>query len=495
MGIKQNGNLVSPIKGPDERFSINSDGQRQYIVEFVGYWANWEALVPEIGTAALNYPQFFLEKVDTQRIPPHLCKITLTYSTEGQTEVIPPDEITENVSTSAVSIKQHPDFQTKLLSFWDKDNDRFDINTPLRGHETYHQGGMTVTRREYFRKKPKSSRSMIGTINAPPGESGNKFLCIARSVEKSGQWNEKILPAELSSLGTYDSIANSPAIGINPPGRGQYYTLGGKAFTAAAGTTCTCNSHGMATGRAVKVYSTGSLPSSTPFLLTTAVYYVRVLSASTFSLHESDDDANDGTDPITFTNGGSGTHTITDGDLEINGVFGWKFGDKIVSNGYSWQRGEIAANSLWVRTTTWQYSSRDWPKQIYTSTSTVTEFPFTSHTGLSDAITDGGTVTKTYSVGNIGTVSYVKLALKITHTAIGDLFITLTSPSGNEYIVWNRTGGVKNNLEFKDADPIIIYDYNGENAQGTWTLTIKDQIAGDTGTLNRFKLWIATLNP
>jgi subtilisin-like proprotein convertase family protein len=75
----------------------------------------------------------------------------------------------------------------------------------------------------------------------------------------------------------------------------------------------------------------------------------------------------------------------------------------------------------------------------------------------------------------------------ISHTWIGDLVVTLTSPAGTEVTLHNREGG--------SADDIVkswdLSAFNGEMATGTWTLFVNDSVGSDTGTLNSWGLVIS----
>ena len=79
--------------------------------------------------------------------------------------------------------------------------------------------------------------------------------------------------------------------------------------------------------------------------------------------------------------------------------------------------------------------------------------------------------------------------VNISHTWIGDLRVTLTSPTGTQAVLHNREGGSADNI-VKSWD---LSAFNGESAQGTWTLSVDDNAAADTGTLNNWGLVISGL--
>ena len=100
----------------------------------------------------------------------------------------------------------------------------------------------------------------------------------------------------------------------------------------------------------------------------------------------------------------------------------------------------------------------------------------------------------------------------INHSWVGDLVIKLKSPAGTEVTLLNREGGAGHNFcdtvlddeapsplsgpapfsgSFKPSQPLSAFD--GENAQGMWTLSVSDNEAQDTGALNACSLRINQL--
>jgi len=104
----------------------------------------------------------------------------------------------------------------------------------------------------------------------------------------------------------------------------------------------------------------------------------------------------------------------------------------------------------------------------------------------------------------------------LDHTWVGDLTLRLTSPAGTTVTIISRAGGSGNNGKnfcqttldddatnaisinniastnapftgtFKPANPLSAFD--GENPNGTWTLTVIDEFTGDTGNIRAFSL-------
>lgn len=91
-----------------------------------------------------------------------------------------------------------------------------------------------------------------------------------------------------------------------------------------------------------------------------------------------------------------------------------------------------------------------------------------------------------------GTVQDVNVYVDITHTYIGDLVVSVTSPAGTTVLLHNRTGGATQNLrtwyDTQTAPTQSLGALTGQGASGAWTLSVSDQAAADVGSLNEFRL-------
>jgi subtilisin-like proprotein convertase family protein len=105
------------------------------------------------------------------------------------------------------------------------------------------------------------------------------------------------------------------------------------------------------------------------------------------------------------------------------------------------------------------------------------------------------------------------------HTFVGDLIVTLTSPQGTTVTLMNQPGGFNNNGRnfcntvlddsasdliqtitpvgspytglFKPASPLAAF--NGQNGNGTWTLTVTDVFPLDGGNVRAFSLTFTSI--
>jgi len=88
------------------------------------------------------------------------------------------------------------------------------------------------------------------------------------------------------------------------------------------------------------------------------------------------------------------------------------------------------------------------------------------------------------------------VGVNITHTYIGDLTVTVTSPSGTAVTLHNRTGSNTQNIvgtyptTLTVDGPGSLADFIGQPTAGNWKLSVQDGAAVDTGTLNSWTLYV-----
>ncbi len=106
-------------------------------------------------------------------------------------------------------------------------------------------------------------------------------------------------------------------------------------------------------------------------------------------------------------------------------------------------------------------------------------------------------------------VSDVNVSVDLDHTFLGDLVVSLVSPSGTEVVLISNSCGEASNLDAvfdDDATPFVcgnnpgiggsvkplgsLASFNGESAYGQWTLRVSDTAPADGGALNAFSLEI-----
>ena len=89
-----------------------------------------------------------------------------------------------------------------------------------------------------------------------------------------------------------------------------------------------------------------------------------------------------------------------------------------------------------------------------------------------------------------GRVKDILITLDISHAFIGDLEVTLRTPSGDKILLHNRDWGNDDDLnKVYDIDSMLSA-LKDKQIQGEWILCIKDLASQDTGRLNRWSLMI-----
>jgi serine protease len=94
-------------------------------------------------------------------------------------------------------------------------------------------------------------------------------------------------------------------------------------------------------------------------------------------------------------------------------------------------------------------------------------------------------INSTLTVSQPIALQEVQVDLSITHTFIGDLRVTLTSPSGTQVVLHNRAGGAADNINQSFSFPA---EFVGQQAAGAWVLHVDDNAGLDVGTLNNWTL-------
>ena len=86
-----------------------------------------------------------------------------------------------------------------------------------------------------------------------------------------------------------------------------------------------------------------------------------------------------------------------------------------------------------------------------------------------------------------GRVLEVMIDLEIDHPLIGDLVISVVSPTGTEVVLHDRTGGSQNHLKAQ-YNSGQLSGLVGEQTEGTWTLKIRNVHSSNNGVLKNWKI-------
>ncbi len=138
--------------------------------------------------------------------------------------------------------------------------------------------------------------------------------------------------------------------------------------------------------------------------------------------------------------------------------------------------------------------------------------------GIAIPDSDPAGISTTLTVTDDVEITDLNVDLDISHTWVGDLIVTLQSPSGTSVVIMDRPGvpastfGCSGNdilatLDDEASSPVEdecgagvpaisgsftpnnpLSAFDGENPMGDWTLTVSDNGGGDTGTINSWGL-------
>jgi subtilisin family serine protease len=107
---------------------------------------------------------------------------------------------------------------------------------------------------------------------------------------------------------------------------------------------------------------------------------------------------------------------------------------------------------------------------------------------LNVPIPDLGSVEGTIDATETMSVDKMAVYIRLEHTYIGDLLITVIPPASSglaNVLLHNRAGGSRDNLEmlYDPSNTPALVAYSGKNCSGTWTVRIEDKAARDSGML------------
>jgi hypothetical protein len=114
------------------------------------------------------------------------CQYEASSAINGQ---IPATSYEEQASTIDLDIRQHPDFETKMKSYWDEEKGEFKPNNKFTGVTSYRVGTMEVAKTIYGTGMPSSDFSLLGKCQSPGGAySGSRnWLVVSTQRAKVGE--------------------------------------------------------------------------------------------------------------------------------------------------------------------------------------------------------------------------------------------------------------------------------------------------------------------
>ncbi|MCP4442582.1 MAG: choice-of-anchor D domain-containing protein, partial [Aureispira sp.] len=313
------------------------------------------------------------------------------------------------------------------------------------------------------------------------------------------QPNDAVYNANTTSIGGYSDPITFSVAGVPAGATAAFAT---NPVTPGSGTTLTISNTGLATPGNYNLTVTSN---STAGVKNEVVSLEIITIPSTIVLTTPTNAATVVSLPVAFAwNSGGTTGETYDIDIATDAGFA-----SIVDNATG--LATTSYNSTALATNTTYY----WRVRATNSCGTTTyssTFSFTTDgcntyasTDITKIISPSGTptVTSTLTIPATGSITDVNVVnLTGTHTYVEDLTVTLASPSATNVTLWANICGNNDDfdLNLNDAGPTTLpcplttgggtyqpqgtlANYNGENPNGTWTLTIVDGADQDGGEL------------
>jgi subtilisin-like proprotein convertase family protein len=166
---------------------------------------------------------------------------------------------------------------------------------------------------------------------------------------------------------------------------------------------------------------------------------------------------------------------ITNASWKINGADNWNGGGLHYSEKYGFGLVDVSAAVHLAET--WD---------TFPAATFANEASFSQTSSLiNKSITDLSKITSTITVNSPLEIDHVEIQINMTHQKVGDLVIQLTSPDNTTSILLNRPPST---ISYNAAWSFSTTHDWGENALGTWTLTIEDKASGYTGKITDWTL-------
>lgn len=99
-------------------------------------------------------------------------------------------------------------------------------------------------------------------------------------------------------------------------------------------------------------------------------------------------------------------------------------------------------------------------------------------------------VSSTIGINETGNIGQIRVSVDIEHPYIGDLRVTLASPTGRTAILHPQLGGSADNLiaTYDSASPGVLTAMLGQPMAGSWVLNVSDRARRDVGRLRTWRI-------
>jgi M6 family metalloprotease-like protein len=133
-----------------------------------------------------------------------------------------------------------------------------------------------------------------------------------------------------------------------------------------------------------------------------------------------------------------------------------------------------------------------WSLEIASATAVISPIDLQEAPGTAIPDAPGGGIERVLSTTATSRIGSVEVSVDIAHTYVGDLRVSLLSPTGSEVLLHDRAGGSADNLvgTFTPANTPTLGVLTGQSAAGAWRLRVVDSGAQDVGKLNSWRVLI-----
>ena len=177
------------------------------------------------------------------------------------------------------------------------------------------------------------------------------------------------------------------------------------------------------------------------------------------------------------TNVGYGTSGSEEYAWDFNGADNWNGGGLHFSNDYGF--GLVDAKAAVRLAETWGSNSKTSANDVVAIES------WTGPTVIADGNANGVNFFLNESTANIS-IEHFELRMNFSTTYIGDVKITVTSPSGTTSTLIDNSGG---STDFNGNWTFTSNAFRGEESSGIWTVNVVDSYSGDTLTVNDLSIY------
>ena len=170
----------------------------------------------------------------------------------------------------------------------------------------------------------------------------------------------------------------------------------------------------------------------------------------------------------------SARQTNSTAGYQFNGAHNWNGGGLYTSTDFGFGLVDATAAVRLAET---------WTKQQTWGNASSASVNVTVNQSIPENNANG--ISSSFAVAGLGLLDRIEINLHVTHTWIGDLVVTLRSPSDTLSTLVNRPGrgnSSQDNINFV----LDSAQFWGENPNGTWTINVSDRAAQDVGTFNSY---------